>query len=179
MKRYAVFGAFALMLVAALKFAGWLPYMFERENLRAYPDLDSAVRALGPGGELSTPYFPQDLEWPPFEVDAGVHPHKILLAHFRLKKNLETAMFLSRRAEAARYVPSRIEPEKILAVEKAEVKGRRAALSIALCKDRRPCNKLEWKDAGMIYTVIFRGSAEELLKISESLARESAPPKSL
>ncbi len=156
-------------LVLVLRVLDWLPLAIKKDTVRRYSTLEGVREELGRRDIYLPSYFPQSLRWPPSEIYAS---RDVLLMHFTHMETGELILSLSQTARGVKPLSSRLEPERIIKQDTALLKGREVKLSLAVCKDGKPCNRALLGEGGYTLEVIFRGPVEELQKITESLLPE-------
>jgi hypothetical protein len=167
-----MFCLFVLMLVPTvliLTLLHWIPLSIRNEGIRKYGSLEDVQRELQIKKIYLPSYFPERLQWPPFEIYAQNKPFTMVLMHVK-ERGRDHILLAIRQVDAnfSSSVRLRIEPMRIKKKERVVIKGREAVLSLALCADGTVCNEIAWQEEGYTLTIVARSSARELIRIAES-----------
>ncbi len=162
---YVLFVALLSLLLLGLHA---VPHCIDAGAVRPYQKLED-VRRLFPAATLRLPtYYPERIAWPPQEILAGKRP-SVLLLHFADKNDGTLVLAIRESQLSSAQLPLRLEPVQTLQTSYFEVDGAPASLEIALCADRRPCNRVHWQADGYDYTAVGRMSGAELTRLAESM----------
>jgi hypothetical protein len=167
---------FVLMLSATilvLLLLNWIPLAVRNDGIRKYASVEEVQKKLHLRKVYLPSYFPDYLQWPPFEIYAQSKPFTLLLMH--VKEREKNRIVLAMRQVDARVsspMRLRIEPTQINKQEQVTLKGHPAVLSWASCDDGTVCNTLAWQEDGYTLTLVARESVAELIRIAESMLAE-------
>lgn len=167
--KFVSFFASMAALVLGLLFLNWLPFAIDDKGLRQHVSVTEASKVLKGQKLLLPSYFPERLSWPPFEILAGSRPSLAAVMHFKDVQSGEITLAIV-QSEAGRPPPvSRIEPSRILSKEQVLIKGRKGSFTLALCPDKKPCNRAVFFEDGWRIAVTARESKREILLIAQSM----------
>ena len=156
--------------ILALTLLNWIPLVVRSEGFRKYASLEEVQKDLHLRKVYLPSYFPDRLQWPPFEIYAQSKPFTMILMH--VKERQKNRIVLAMRqvdAHVSSPMKLRLEPTQIAKQEQVTIKGREAVLSRASCADGTVCNTLAWQEEGYILTLVARDSVQELIRIAESM----------
>jgi len=153
-----------------LKLLGSAGVLLQKEGPQKYPSLEEAKKELKLGGVQLPAYFPQYLEWPPFEIIAQEKPFTMILMHFRERGTKNTVLSIQQMdSKFKETLTSRIEPDQIAKKGNILIKERPIVFFHSFCRDGLPCNKVVWEEGGHRFSLVAKDSVEELLKIAGSM----------
>lgn len=156
-------------LAAGLRLLREVPTAGDSDVVHPYRTLEVVQRRFKQEHLLTPAYFPEVLEWPPYEIFAGRDPAFVAMLHFRDRRTGQIVLAIGQAEGETRQIPSRIDPKRIVSTRPVDVNGTTGQLALALCADGTPCNRVAFRRDGRAVTVVGRLAEAELLKFARSL----------
>lgn len=168
-RQLLAFGLALATLLVVLRIGSCIPGTVDEQGTERYSSLEVAARRFGPDRLYLPSVVPKSLAWPPAEILVRRRPEPASIIHFRGARGDELVLgIVQSRGEAP--PPARIEPSRILRAEAIELGGRPGTLELALCEDRRPCNRIRFADGPYRFELVGRIALDDLRRIAESLS---------
>ncbi len=162
------FAVMVVVLVVVLKVLDWLPAAVQKETIRQYSSVEEARAALGI--EIYVPsYFPRSIAWPPARVLAQGRPFAAVVMEFREAGARETGLVIVQSASAGFRAGEKLRIARVNERVVHDLKGRRAELTVGLCKGGAPCSGISWDEGEFGISVTIKSPPFELLRIAESM----------
>ncbi|MFQ5739528.1 MAG: hypothetical protein ACE5JX_11000 [Acidobacteriota bacterium] len=169
-----LFGLLLAATAAALKTLNWLGLTVGGEGVQRYASLE-AVGQQFPGRPLHLPvYFPEDLQWPPWEILVRRRPCFILAVHVRRRPGGQIGLAI-RESECASPapLPLRLQVVGVRRRDTVRLKGREALLLEGDCAGGGDCIQVAWREDPYRITLVTRDAARgEALQIASSMLEE-------
>jgi hypothetical protein len=156
-------------LAVGLRLLREFPTAGDSDLIHPYGTLEVVQRRFKQEHLLTPAYFPEALEWPPFEIFAGRDPGFVAMLHFRNRRTGQIVLAIGQAEGKTEQIPSRIDPKRVVSTRSVDINGTTGQLALALCADDKPCNRVTFTRDGRAVTVVGRLAEAELLKFARSL----------
>lgn len=156
-------------LAVGLRLLREVPAARDADTVRSYGSLELVQRRYKKEHILTPAYFPEALEWPPYEIFAGREPAFATMLHFRSRHTGELVLAVGQAKERTWQIPSRIDPARVSSTRPVDVNGARGELALGTCAGGGPCNRVVFARHDQIVTVVGRLADAELLRLARSL----------
>jgi hypothetical protein len=157
----------------AVKGMDWLPGLVTGtpQRVRVYSSVGEAEQAIGASLWLPA-YYPDTLLWPPARIDAWPGPPTSVALRVSDRESRLERFVLIQSIEAPGEAPAAL-LDSVLVLDSADVAigTRTGRLSRVLTSDGQVLHDVSWTHGVRRLTIRFRGPAEQLLLIAESLER--------
>lgn len=173
-KKFLSFFYFALtvvILIAALKIAGYIPTALQKDTMRRYHSIEDVKSNLNIREILVPYYFPQRFVWPPSEIFAQNKPFTAVVMEFRHARSGDIALIISQADSKNFKADEKIKMLQIKEKISYPLKGRTVVLEAGMCKNEEPCSRIAWDEGKYRIIVTAKTNPPELLKIAESMIR--------
>jgi len=173
LKKVIIFLLVLVALVIALRILNWFGATTAIEGIRRFNSLEEAHHQLRLRTLYLPSYFPDYLEWPPFEILGQTTPYKLVLLHIRNQESKEVVLAI-RQVESAEVKPpaTRLEPFHAGREEAVQLHEHTALLEEGRCADNAPCTRISWSEQSHHLNVILKDGREEILRIASSMEVE-------
>ncbi len=168
--RWMTFAVTIVIAVALLKLLNWVPSVIEEEGIRKFRTLDEAQAAMKTTKIAVPSYFPERIQWPPYEIFAQRKPFSLVMMHFSHADSRTLALALYQYDARGTFEPPF--QESVVHVRKemtVPVGTRSGFLTIAVCRGNRLCNSLSWEIDGITHLLVYDDDPEELVKMASSM----------
>lgn len=173
LKKLAVFLLVLVVVVVALRILNWFGERTAEQGIHQFSSLEEAQHALRLRDLYLPAYFPDYLEWPPYEVLGQTDPYRLILIHFRNRQSREVVLAIRQAAATGiQPPPTRLDPIRISSEETVQLDQRTALLRQGSCVDSSSCSEISWTEKGQYLSVTLKNGREELLRIASSMGIE-------
>lgn len=166
---YLLFAAAIAILLGALKLAGWLPLLAQKDLLRAYKSVEDVRSELSFRQIYVPSYFPQNLSWPPSAVLAQAKPFPALIMEFGQAEGKSAGLVISQSLSETFRTDGKIRITRLKEMVRYPLKGRDSLLEVGTCGNEDPCSRVSWKEGTTYISVMARSSPLELIRVAESM----------
>jgi hypothetical protein len=156
-------------LILLLVIINWIPQTVRKDTLREYASIEQVRASLNIRDIYIPSYFPQNITWPPVKILAQASPFPALVMSFTGAGKDEIVLVLSQSAGKAIRTAEQLELTDIREETPFVMRGNNATLTVGRCRDKQPCSRISWNEAGYLITVQMRSTPVELSRIAESM----------
>lgn len=170
-RAFVVFALLVAALVAALKFANWLPTFIQKDTMRRYASVEEVRRQLNFRDLYVPSYFPETIGWPPSEILAQGRPYKAVVLEFSRSGGHGVDLMITQAASDKFAVDGKMELSDIREKITYDLDGTEALLEVGSCAEDGQCSRISWKKDGYYFRIVLRAAPFDLVSIAHSMHR--------
>jgi len=167
---------FALLLVAilfALVTLNWLGSVLNPQSVRRFATIEELASEVRPARVFRPAYYPEEFEWPPFEILAKTGPHLEAVFHVRDRTTHRLVLGIRQADSAiAKPVPLRIFLVDSRSSEQVDLGDRLVEVTQGKCGENPICYQVSWEEGNYRLTLVGTRSRSEILRIASGMRSE-------